>query len=491
MSSDGGRDEAEDRRQVGPRDDVRAAAVRIGPADLAIGQGHDGQQERDGDRDLDRQQHRRGPTEDQDAQDLLGRVGRRRDRVGTEDRERLLLVEPLLDVRFAGQRTTEHDPARAGDGATERRARVRGGLAGDQLARARRSGRTGRGAARRGRVDRRPCDPCSGRRPPIIAATRAVARTALIDDMDQACHRRPADSAAPRSGAQGSLKTRSAGTGLGRAAGRYCERWTAPPARPTPSRARPPSSSGPSRWSRSWSRSLEAPGCDDASPSTCWPSSLTAVVAGTWPAVVDRVRRVRAYDFLFVAPRFTLTVTTRRSGSTCSSCSSSGSSSGGWPAVSGTAPRRPIAREREATAMFRTSFALASRRDAPQALPASSTVLADASAANGSGSRSPIGSSPTAAVGPRPVSRGAQRPVAASGRRAGGLDPRPCAVGSRVRPGRPPDPGPALSGWRSAPATGRSGAIWVERDAGRRRPDAGRDPLLGGRRGPDRASPGA
>ena len=63
-------------RQVRPGDDVGAAAVRIGAADLAVGDSDDGQQDRDRDGHLDREQQRARPGHDQDAQDLLGRIGR-------------------------------------------------------------------------------------------------------------------------------------------------------------------------------------------------------------------------------------------------------------------------------------------------------------------------------------------------------------------------------------------------------------------------------
>jgi hypothetical protein len=47
--------------------------------------------EEEGDRRGDRQaqEEEAGSGEDQDAKDLLGRIGRRADRVGAEDRERL------------------------------------------------------------------------------------------------------------------------------------------------------------------------------------------------------------------------------------------------------------------------------------------------------------------------------------------------------------------------------------------------------------------
>ena len=86
----------------------------------------------DRDRDLDRQEHRRGAADDQDAQDLLGRVGRRRDRVRTEDGERLLLVEALVDVGLARQRSSEDGRSDSGEGSPGPRSRDGRGLASDE-----------------------------------------------------------------------------------------------------------------------------------------------------------------------------------------------------------------------------------------------------------------------------------------------------------------------------------------------------------------------
>jgi hypothetical protein len=73
------RDEAEQRCQLGTRHRVGAAAVRERPADLAVG--HRDDREHDGDRGghLDAEQERCGTAVDEDAQDLLRRVGRGRD----------------------------------------------------------------------------------------------------------------------------------------------------------------------------------------------------------------------------------------------------------------------------------------------------------------------------------------------------------------------------------------------------------------------------
>ena len=53
-------------------------------------------------------------AEDQDAQDLLGRVGRRADRVRAEDRQRLLLGQALAELLLARERPAEE----AGRGST-------------------------------------------------------------------------------------------------------------------------------------------------------------------------------------------------------------------------------------------------------------------------------------------------------------------------------------------------------------------------------------
>ena len=85
-------DQADRPTDVLPRDRVRAAARRVGDADLAVRDRHGDEQDRDRDADLDAERQGGGAAQDQDAQDLLGRVGRRADRVGAEDRQRLRLA---------------------------------------------------------------------------------------------------------------------------------------------------------------------------------------------------------------------------------------------------------------------------------------------------------------------------------------------------------------------------------------------------------------
>ena len=131
-----GGDEPEDRGEVRPGDDVRPAAVRIGATDLAVRDRDDRQEQRDRDRYLDRHEQGASAGDDQDPQDLLGRIGRRGDGVRAEDRERLLLREALLHLLLVRQRPPEDDGTEPGEGATASGPRDRCRLARDQLVRA-------------------------------------------------------------------------------------------------------------------------------------------------------------------------------------------------------------------------------------------------------------------------------------------------------------------------------------------------------------------
>ena len=129
------------------------------------------------------------PPRTQDAQDLLGRVGRRGDRVGAEDREGLLLAR-RSSISVGRERPAEDHPAGTGPAPARARARHRGRLARDELV------GTGvaevRGVGRSTRTRRSPAfRPVSGRRPPDHARgaiMRATGRCALSD----ADRRRPA-----------------------------------------------------------------------------------------------------------------------------------------------------------------------------------------------------------------------------------------------------------------------------------------------------------
>ncbi len=130
------RDESRQHAEICACHGVGAAAGRVGEADLAIACGDDREQQRDGDRHGQAEEQRACPREHEDAEDLLGRVGRRADGVRAEDRERLLLRQPLLDVLVVRQRTPEQRAAGPGERTSRPRSRARRRLAGDHLARA-------------------------------------------------------------------------------------------------------------------------------------------------------------------------------------------------------------------------------------------------------------------------------------------------------------------------------------------------------------------
>ena len=136
MSSADGGDERDGPPDVPARDRVRAAAGRVGDADLAVADRDDRQQDADGDADLQPVGERGHAAQDQDPQDLLGRVGRRADRVRAEDGQGLLLRQPLPELVLGGERPADEQPADrrrppAGPGR-----RGAGGLLGGELARA-------------------------------------------------------------------------------------------------------------------------------------------------------------------------------------------------------------------------------------------------------------------------------------------------------------------------------------------------------------------
>ena len=108
----GRRDQRRLPAEVPLRDRVGAAAGRVGEADLAVAEGDRDQQDRDRAADPDAERQGGDAAEDQDAEDLLGRVGRRADRVGAEDRQRLLLRQALPDLLLARERPAEEQRLR-------------------------------------------------------------------------------------------------------------------------------------------------------------------------------------------------------------------------------------------------------------------------------------------------------------------------------------------------------------------------------------------
>ncbi len=131
-----GRHQGRESPQVGLRHGVRPTTGRVGHAHLAVAEGHHAEQDRDrhGDRQRidergagDARQHER-------EDDLLGRVGRRADRVGAEDRERLPLGQPLADLLLAVERPADQQPLDLGAESTRPRGRSAGRGLGRQLA---------------------------------------------------------------------------------------------------------------------------------------------------------------------------------------------------------------------------------------------------------------------------------------------------------------------------------------------------------------------
>ena len=153
-----GRDEAEERRELLAGDGVRAAAVGERPADLAVRDRDDGEHDGDRRRHLDRGDEGERAGDDEDPQDLLGRIGGRRDRVGAEDREREPLRQPLADLLLGGQGAADEPRLRAAEARVRAAVRGSGRLAASRPAGwGRCSGSRPRAAARRGRADRPAC----------------------------------------------------------------------------------------------------------------------------------------------------------------------------------------------------------------------------------------------------------------------------------------------------------------------------------------------
>ena len=103
-----GRDERDRPADVPARDGVRAAAGRVGDADLAVADGATIASRRaDRDADLQAVGERDHAAEDQDTEDLLCGIRRGADRVGAEDGQRLLLGQPLAQLVLRGQRPAD------------------------------------------------------------------------------------------------------------------------------------------------------------------------------------------------------------------------------------------------------------------------------------------------------------------------------------------------------------------------------------------------
>ena len=109
-----GGDESGHDAEVLPRDGVRAAAAGIGEDRLPVREGDEDEQPDDDGRDRDDVRERDGAEDREDEEGLLGGVGDGGDRVGREDGEGRLLVQPLMvePVRCEGPAEEESLEAR-------------------------------------------------------------------------------------------------------------------------------------------------------------------------------------------------------------------------------------------------------------------------------------------------------------------------------------------------------------------------------------------
>ena len=216
-------------------------------------------------------------------------------------------------------------------------------------------------------------------------------------------------------------------------------------------------------------------GLHDASPLYLLAVVAVAVVAGTWPAVATAVAGFLTYDLLFVEPRFTLTVDDPQEWLNLLLLLLVGIVVGRLAGRERDRAETAIEREREATAMFRTSFELANGPSTIDALPVIADVLADALRGRVwiEVSERTIGDS---GVGPRPVTA-----VHAVLSRRPGDQP---AVWTRVHaPGSASDPAVTAGHGalhRVAISAGDRGlgAIWVERQRADGAPTPGETRLL-------------
>jgi two-component system sensor histidine kinase KdpD len=123
---------------------------------------------------------------------------------------------------------------------------------------------------------------------------------------------------------------------------------------------------------------LEGPGgIPNASATYLLAVVVVGVAAGTTPAIVTAVGSFLVYDFLFIEPRFTFTVRDPAEWLNLLLLLVLGTVVGRLAGEQRDRATRALAREREARALFDISFAIASRRDAPDALRAVAATVRD------------------------------------------------------------------------------------------------------------------
>jgi two-component system sensor histidine kinase KdpD len=123
---------------------------------------------------------------------------------------------------------------------------------------------------------------------------------------------------------------------------------------------------------------LEANGIDDASPVYLLAVVVSGVVAGPWPAVATAVGAFLLYDLLFVHPHYTLAVDDPQEWLNLLLLLIVGVVVGRLAGAERDRAETAIAREQEARALFRISFALASAPLATDAMPQVAAVVCEA-----------------------------------------------------------------------------------------------------------------
>ena len=197
------------------------------------------------------------------------------------------------------------------------------------------------------------------------------------------------------------------------------------------------------------------------------PSSLylvavvtTAIASGTWGGVIASILSFALYNFLFVEPRYTLSVAQPGEFVNLLLLLFVGIVVGQLAALQRRRADEAVAREREARSLFQVSRALATRASTPDVLPRSSRSSAATRGWAGSGSA--LGPEPRAEKvvadtgdGPRPPS-GVQQVLQ---RMPGDTPARWGRVHQPGRPGRPPADGPRRL---SRPDRGRCRAVRLD-----------------------------
>ena len=226
---------------------------------------------------------------------------------------------------------------------------------------------------------------------------------------------------------------------------------------------------------------LQSAGLENASAVYLAAVVATAFVAGTWGAIVAAVAAFLLYDFLFVLPLYTLTVSDPNEWLNLIVLLFVGIIVGQLVAIQRSRTQIAKAREREARALFQVSRALATRESTPAVLPVIVGILRDEAAMDeGVGlARRRRCERARSRRTPRPTTRPACRGIYNVLQRTPDETP---ARWSRVH--QPAAPRATGAGGKAAyrvriEAGGRPfGSIWAKRDRDRGEPDRTETRLL-------------